>query len=384
MAKAILRVAKHTSGRSVAGMGRHMHRTINTPNADPERLKKNATYTPADGWVRWSDAPPPNVSHQLKDKLADFEQRGGVVRKDSVLAIELLLSASPEWFKQASPQQQKRWLEAQTEFLEEVFGAKNVLQLTLHLDETTPHIHAFVVPEIEMAEKRGRKRKDGTSAPEKLKPGLAASHWLDGRVKVGELQDRYAAAMEPFGLERGLKGSQAKHRTIRSYYAAAENVMAQEVAALRIPPPPELPEPVGIKEQTMAAAGFVPRAAAVDTVAKARKQAALAAAKQAREEANAARAAAIEATIQLRQLLDRFHAFGGTPVLDKVDDLEKRLEKARLELDRINTELAKVTADRQADQQHIDDLREWGEGLVEHIRGLEEIDVPSNGFSLKS
>jgi hypothetical protein len=203
-------------------------------------------------------------------------------------------------------------------------------------------------------------------------------------VKLGELQDRYAAAMEPFGLERGLTGSKAKHRTIRSYYSAAEAVMGVEVGGLRIPPPPELPEPVGIKEQTMAAAGFVPRSVAVSTVAKARQEAAMAAAKQARQEANESRAAAIEATIQRRQLLDRFHAFGGTPVLDKVDGLEMRLEKARLELDRVNTELAKVTADRQADQQHIDDLREWGEGLVEHIRELQEMDVPSDGFSLKS
>lgn len=373
MAYAILRVSKHTSGRSVAGMGRHTHRTRETPNADPERLNRNATYTPEDGWVRWSDAAPPNLSGQLRERLSDFEERGGKLRKDSVLAVELMLSASPEWFKHASKQQQQNWLAANTEWLEATFGAKNLLQVTLHLDETTPHLHAFVVPEVEMVESRGRKRKDGTSAPAKApKPALAASHWLDGRVKLGEMQDRYAAAMEPFGLERGLLGSKAKHRTIRSYYSAAEAVMGVEVGGLRIPPPPELPEPVGIKEQTMAAAGFVPRSVAVSTVAKARQEAAMAAANQARKEANESRAAAIEATIQRRQLLDRFYAFGGVPVLDKVDDLEKRLETARQELEQVTTKLAEITADRQADQQHIEDLREWGEGLADHIRDLEQ------------
>nr|CRY97975.1 hypothetical protein [uncultured prokaryote] len=366
-------------------MGRHMHRTRETPNADPSRADRNATYTPATGWTRWADAPPPSLTGQLRERLDDFEARGGKLRKDSVLAVELMLSASPEWFKHASQAQQSRWLQANTAWLEEVFGERNLLQVTLHLDETTPHLHAFVVPEIEMVETRGRKPKGGSPAAAKApKPALAASHWLDGRAKLGELQDRYAAAMEPFGLDRGMTGSKAKHRTIRSYYAAAENVMGADLGPLKIPAPPELPEPEGMKEQAMAAAGFVPRAAAVDTIAKARKQAAVAAAKQARQEANESRAAAIEATIQRRQLLERIAGQGGVPVLDKVDDLEKRLADARHDLERIKTELTEVTAGRQTDQQHIEDLREWGEGLAEHIRELEEMGVPSDGFSLKS
>jgi predicted nucleic acid-binding Zn-ribbon protein len=108
----------------------------------------------------------------------------------------------------------------------------------------------------------------------------------------------------------------------------------------------------------------------------------MAAAKQARQEANESRAAAIEATIQRRQLLDRFYAFGGVPVLDKVDDLEKRLETARQELQQVTTKLAEITADRQADQQHIEDLREWGEGLADHIRDLEQEQEASSGDDL--
>ena len=372
MGYAILRTAKHKSARSVGGMGRHMNRTRETPNADPERRSTNATYTPADGWVRWSERAPRNLSEQLGERLADFKQRGGKLRTDSVLAVELMLSASPEWFKQASREQTQEWLRRNVQWIEDVFGRNNVLQVALHLDETTPHLHAFLVPEVEMIETRGRKPKAGTPASVKApKPALAASHWLDGRAKLGDLQDSYAAAMAPLGLERGLKGSGARHRTIRSYYAAAETVMGADLGPLKIPAPPELPEPEGMKEQAMAAAGFVPRAAAVATIAKARQQAAVAAAQQARQEAREARAAAIEAAMQRRQLLDRIDAQGGVPALDRIDELWQRLEATQREAAQVRSELAKLAEDRKADQEHIEELRAWGEQLAEYAQGLE-------------
>lgn len=372
MSKAILRTKKHTSARSVGGMGRHMNRTRPTPNADPERRSTNATYTPADGWVRWSERAPRNLSEQLGERLADFKQRGGKLRTDSVLAVELMLSASPEWFKQASREQTQEWLRRNVQWIEDVFGRNNVLQVALHLDETTPHLHAFLVPEVEMIETRGRKPKAGTPASVKApKPALAASHWLDGRAKLGDLQDSYAAAMAPLGLERGLKGSGARHRTIRSYYAAAETVMGADLGPLKIPAPPELPEPEGMKEQAMAAAGFVPRAAAVATIAKARQQAAVAAAQQARQEAREARAAAIEAAMQRRQLLDRIDAQGGVPALDRIDELWQRLEATQREAAQVRSELEKLAEDRKADQEHIEELRAWGEQLAEYAQGLE-------------
>jgi predicted nuclease with TOPRIM domain len=88
--------------------------------------------------------------------------------------------------------------------------------------------------------------------------------------------------------------------------------------------------------------------------------------------------------MQRRQLLDRIDAQGGVPALDRIDELWQRLEATQHEAAQVRSELAKLAEDRKADQEHIEDLREWGEGLAEHIRGLEEIDVPSNGFSLKS
>lgn len=397
MGYAILRTAKHKSARSVGGMGRHMNRTRETPNADPERRSTNATYTPADGWVRWSERAPRNLAEQLRERLADFEQRGGTLRKDSVLAVELMLSASPDWFKTASREQTQEWLRRNIEWIEDTFGRDNVLQVALHLDETTPHLHAFLVPEVEMIETRGRKPKAGGPASVKTpKPALAANHWLDGRAKMGELQDRYAAAMAPVGLERGLKGSGARHRTIRAYYGAAEAVMrGQQPEGIKIPAPPPLPEPQSWVERLGAAVGLVPRAAAESNARKAAQAAALVAAEKAAQQAKEARASAIEAHQQRRQLEARFRAVGGAEGIERAEGLEaqmaalqrqqeQRLAETRQQLDLVRTELREALQERAADAEHIQELREWGEGLAAHAQALERelYGEPDSGFRL--
>lgn len=362
-------------------MGRHMNRTKETPNADPDVRHLNLSYTPADGWARWSERVPRNLAEQLRERLGDFEARGGKLRRDSVLAIELMLSASPEWFKQASDEQCQEWLRRNTEWVEETFGRDNVLQMALHMDETTPHLHVFVVPEIQMVETRGRKPREGSQAAAKApKPALAASHWLDGRAKLGALQDRYAAAMEPLELERGLRGSGAKHRTIRSYYGAAKAVMdEQEPERIKIPAPPPLPEPANKREILMATAGYVPRAVAEEHSRNAARAAAKAAAQQALKEASAARAAAIEAAQQRRQLLDRLRAVGGPEVIERAEGLEAQLlalqEQQRRLLDEtreVRAELEKARAGRAEDAAKFAELREWGRGWREHARALED------------
>lgn len=395
MAYAIMRVAKHRSSRSVGGMGRHMNRTRETPNADPAKRAANATWMPDTGWVPWSRQAPRDLGQHLRERLGDFEARGGKVRKDSVLAIELMLSASPDWFQQASTEQTQEWLRRNVAWIEDTFGRDNVLQVALHLDETTPHLHVFLVPEIQMVETRGRRRKDGAQAQiaaKAPKPALAASHWLDGRAKLGELQDRYGEAMEPLGLDRGLKGSGAKHRTIRSYYAAAEAVMSnQEPAPLNVPAPPPLPEPVGVREKAMAAAGYIPRGVAAKTAREAAQRAAAAAAEQALQRAQQARAAAIEAAQQRRQLEARYRAVGGTEGIERAEiiakamatlrrDHERALADARLQLDQVRAELAEARQERADDARYIEELKQWGQGLAEQVQALRgELYGPEQG-----
>jgi hypothetical protein len=91
--------------------------------------------------------------------------------------------------------------------------------MILHRDETTPHLTAFVVP----------------VHPETGK--LNASHWLDGREKLQDLQDSYAEAVATHGLERGIAGSKAKHTTVKQFYGAMHSdVGGIDVPEISLPP----------------------------------------------------------------------------------------------------------------------------------------------------
>lgn len=122
-------------------------------------------------------------------------------RKDGVRVVELMLTASPDWFAARGGTGKVNDLFQQAKaFLRETFGRENVVSFGLHRDEQTPHIWAIITPIL-----------DGK---------LRASHWLDGPEKMMKLHDAWATRMEPFGLQRGSKKSGAKHVDVRTYYSA--------------------------------------------------------------------------------------------------------------------------------------------------------------------
>ena len=67
------------------------------------------------------------------------------------------------------------------------------------MDESNPHIHAFAVP----IDDRGR---------------INASFYTGTRAKMIALQDLYAKAMAPFGLQRGERHSKASYKQVAKYY----------------------------------------------------------------------------------------------------------------------------------------------------------------------
>lgn len=236
---AIIRVAKHTTLGTIAGIGHHLDRTRDTHNADAERAHLNRTWDGSQ-WVAWGDEPRESGAHleAFKARLADFKARGGTVQKNAVLAMEVLMTASPEAF--TDPQFDfEGWLAAQTEYLAKRFGAQNIISVVLHLDEETPHVHAIVIPEIQRIERRGNKKTTKPPTPKAPKPALAASQWVGSRALLRELQDDYAAAMSRFGLARGKERSGARHVPVSEYYAQGGALVEQveqltaEVARLR-------------------------------------------------------------------------------------------------------------------------------------------------------
>jgi hypothetical protein len=201
-AKAIMRVGKLKSLGSVGGSEKHTARLQDTPNADP--YKENIRLI--------GDNDDPELEKIVLDKISDNTKHKP--RKDAVLCSEIFLSASPEYFRPHDPSHAGEWddslmwnfANASKKWLQDNFGDKCV-RAELHLDESTPHIHAYIVPLNDKTKQLSHKAMFGGD-------GRQAS------IKLSKFQDSYAKALAPLGIERGVKGSQATHTKVKEYYEA--------------------------------------------------------------------------------------------------------------------------------------------------------------------
>jgi hypothetical protein len=128
MAYAILRTAKLKSFGEIGGSLSHNYRTRPTPNADPTRTPDNShsvskSYLVMDG-----------IKQRLPDK----------VRSNAVLCLEYLITASPEWSGWQDQKQEADFFKRSVEWLEKRHGKENVIATSIHRDETTPHLIAYV------------------------------------------------------------------------------------------------------------------------------------------------------------------------------------------------------------------------------------------------
>jgi len=203
MAYAIMRAKKLATMGNVASSLQHCFRERETHNADaartPDNEHREATST--------SEA-----MGRLRDLLP--EKR----RKDAVLAVEYVMTASPGWWETASPNQQTEFFDRSVAWLTEKYGADRIIAASIHRDETSPHLSAFVVPLT----------ADGR---------LSAKEFIGSKVKMSADQTTYAAKVRNLGLERGIEGSRANHERVASFYGAiAKPVPAIEIAPETIQP----------------------------------------------------------------------------------------------------------------------------------------------------
>lgn len=182
---AIMRCKKISNMGALAGSLKHCYRERDTPNADPERTGQNLHIG-----AKSTDEAMGKVRDLLPDKR----------RKDAVVAVEYMMGASPEWWKTASPADQSQFFKKSLEWLSEKYGKQNIVAASIHRDETSPHLSAFVVPLT----------KDGR---------LSAKEYVGNRQKLTQDQTNFAAKVADLGLERGTERSKAHHTTIKEYYA---------------------------------------------------------------------------------------------------------------------------------------------------------------------
>ena len=183
-----MRAEKLVNKGTVAASMQHRYRERETRNADPKRTPDNQHLV-----AKNTDEAMGKLRALLPEKR----------RKDAVLAVEYVMSASPEWFATATPEQEKALFQQSLQWLADKYGADRIITASIHRDETTPHLSAFVVPLTQ--DKR-----------------LSAKEFIGSRDKMRADQTSYAACVANLGLERGIEGSMANHQRIQQYYAAIE------------------------------------------------------------------------------------------------------------------------------------------------------------------
>jgi hypothetical protein len=209
MAFAIMRCKKLSSMGNVAGSLSHCFRERDTPNADPELTPENEILQ---GTSQYQES-----LNEIKKMLP--EKR----RKDAVLAVEYVMTASPEWFENANQKDREEFFSKSMEFLKNKYGEQNILTAVIHRDETTPHLSAYVVPIT----------KDGR---------LSAKEFIGGKAKMTADQTEFAKGVKHLGLERGIEGTKTPHQSIKQFYARIDrplsipSITADEVKPQRVEP----------------------------------------------------------------------------------------------------------------------------------------------------
>ena len=100
------------------------------------------------------------------------------------------------------------------------------------MDEKTLHLHATVVP-IVTTERKRREREGEKKYKTKTQEPRLSAYDLMSRWNLKKHQDSYGNAMKPFGLERDIVGSTAKHKLNDSYYKEQMAMYEEDIAKLQ-------------------------------------------------------------------------------------------------------------------------------------------------------
>jgi len=202
MSYVVIRTAKLKSMGNIGGSLAHTYRTRDTPNAIADREHLNSHEL----------AGPEEVKAAIAARLP--EKR----RSDAVLCVEYVISASPQYFTEGQDKDGSAYFADALKWLKAKHGAENVVATSVHHDEKSPHLVAYVVP----LDDQGK---------------LNAKAFLGGKAKLSAMQTDFAHEVgRKHGLERGVEGSRATHTTVKEYYARVGQAHEKT-------PPVDVPEP---------------------------------------------------------------------------------------------------------------------------------------------
>jgi len=136
-----------------------------------------------------------NYQKHIKEIIDSQRASTSAVRKDAVLVNEWIITSDQEFFETADS---KAFFGDSLAYFSERCGAQNIAYATVHLDETTPHMHLGIVP---------------------MSNNRLSSKQVFTRQALKEIQDELPAYLKERGheIERGIKGSERKHLTVEEY-----------------------------------------------------------------------------------------------------------------------------------------------------------------------
>ena len=223
----IIRHKKLKSVGHVQAAINHNDRTTEPLNADPSQRHLNKVE--GGGMVK------------LRKNLASVTQAS--TAKEPVLAIEYIVSASPEQISDPSFDREG-YFKAARAYLDKLVGAGNLIHSATHYDERSAHSHFIYTPiiELEAGTRRrsvvvgktedGKQKREVKEFPTQAGRALNAKKFTDRAASI-QLQSDFATQVGmPFGLRRGIERSKAKHTEIKAFYGKMKEEMA-EIEALR-------------------------------------------------------------------------------------------------------------------------------------------------------
>lgn len=219
---AIFRSSPINTINDLAQIGSHNKREKkaykSNPDIDLEKTKDNIELITLDmkytkGFYELTKEYRQEHEERMKTERDDRKKtfRQMLDKSKSVVADELLFTATHTFFDNMSKEDIKKWAETCMSFVTEVLGynQNQILHATLHMDEKTPHVHCVVVPLIKKFDKRTNTERYT----------ISKKQYIHDKNHLSELQDKYCDLLNTMGyaLERGIKHNDREHIKVKDF-----------------------------------------------------------------------------------------------------------------------------------------------------------------------
>lgn len=201
---AVVHMMKIKSG-AVGGIQSHNnreHEPKTNPDVDMSRSEDNYDLIPCDNYKR-----------SIKEKLSNLVESSRAIRKDAVVVCNFIVTSDNETMDALGADRQREFFQDSVKWFSDRYGADRVLNATVHMDETTPHLHIGVMPITQ--------------------DGRLSAKAIFTKTEMKAIQTEFARDVgEKYGLERGVEGSERTHLSEARFKEKKALEMANEHGAI--------------------------------------------------------------------------------------------------------------------------------------------------------